>query len=386
MPTSDYDSDSDSDYDSFSDSDSDSNSETKTAIDLKTNKKKKKNNKLIEFTEYYKEHSSDTELWNDKDGSFRRVHYRKKSYCVGIEESASDSEAPNAPNAPKRKYQAIYPIGKIIGKGNYCIARVVRDTDILVLKPLDDAGADLEEAQAKFAFFKTVYPEHFSQLIIADGTYRLFVEKMPGKAYSGFTEVPISDEKSALNIYLSAIQELKRCHAKSIILMDLKADNILFDSINIRSYLIDGGSSTKKDSIISPEVYAEAENIAKKHNFWQIAPECWSKEPVLAKESMDVYSLGILMFSKMEHLINSNNKVVLEPLLKSAINVDPEKRPSLEVLEKNIKLYLSILKSLNQATKTAPASQSGFFSKPAIKTIPTTQTMQTVIHTPYGTD
>jgi serine/threonine protein kinase len=349
------------------------NSENKT--------KQKKKKKLLSVTTYYKAHYSDSEEWNSFDACYDTVRrLRKASYCTGLEESPTDSDAPNAPK--RRNYNEFYA-GQTIGQGNYCIAREVTDTNLLILKPLDDDEPNLNEARAKFEFFQTVYPEHFSQLIIADDTYRLFVEKMPGIPYWNFS---ISDERSALKIYLTAIQELKRSHAKSIILIDLKADNILFNQTNVRSFLIDGGCSTKKDCIINPRIYANPAKHAKKHEYWHIAPECWSVDPVLAKESMDVYSLGMLMYSKMTQFINDDNKNALGSLLQNAIHVDPAKRATLEELEENIKRYLWPQNSLVQSSKTAPAtttattataSQSGFFSKSG---------MQPIIHNPYGID
>ena len=82
-------------------------------------------------------------------------------------------------------------------------------------------------------------------------------------------------------LFLSAIQALRKSHALGYIVLDLKAENILFDETTGSSYLIDGGLSTKTGAPIPHfnfnfKKMTHTEIKISQKDCPQFAPECFN--------------------------------------------------------------------------------------------------------------
>lgn len=111
--------------------------------------------------------------------------------------------------------------------------------------------------------------------------------------------------------------------------LDLKADNILYNAMTNTSFLIDGGLSAPLGSCIDPAAFQEENQTnveARKSEYWYIAPECWSVRPipVLATAAMDIHCLGALMYNLLQ-----NTSSEMNALVDSCLEIDPHKRPTL---------------------------------------------------------
>ena len=223
-----------------------------------------------------------------------------------------------------------------LGAGEYAKARLFKATSnktVAVLNPVDVPG-DLDEARIKHRFFQTIYPTQRSHLFIIETDYRLVV---PYIEYVSYQKLTVDTPELQKTIFLSAIEALKYAHDKNIIVLDLKIDNIYYDSSTKKSYLIDGGFSVLTGEPIDPAVFQKpSKKIVEecKKDYTQIAPECWSITPiaVLATPKMDVYCLGRLMKRTIDNPISE-----IQSLIDSCLEQDPEKRPTLVALINSLK-------------------------------------------------
>jgi serine/threonine protein kinase len=199
---------------------------------------------------------------------------------------------------------------------------------VTVLNPVKTAG-DIEEARVKHRFFKTVYPDKQSHLFAIGEGYRLIVPHIP---YTPYNKLTINSPEFQKTLFRSAAHALKDCHDKEIVVIDLKTDNIYYDSHTEKSYLIDGGLSapigTPVDSLAfqkSNQRYVEQY----KKEYWHIPPECWSVRPaaVLSAPKMDIYSLGVVMYDLLK-----KPTIEIQSLIDSCLKKDPNDRPTLEEL------------------------------------------------------
>lgn len=219
-----------------------------------------------------------------------------------------------------------------IGVGGYAKARLFQSQtkkSVVVLNPVTLPG-DFGEAILKQRFFQTVYPDKQSHLFsMRNKDYRLIV---PYISHVPYEKLKVDTPEFQKLIFRSAIEALIDCHAKGIIMVDLKSDNIYYDSSTQKSYLIDGGSSALRGTSLDPLAFQKSsqEKVEEfKEDYSHIAPECWSVKPkqVLATSAMDVYSLGKLM-----------EDILLEPdiemrtLIDSCLKKDPGARPTLKGL------------------------------------------------------
>jgi serine/threonine protein kinase len=226
-----------------------------------------------------------------------------------------------------------YSPTKPLGTGSYAQARLFESISkkaVAVLNPVTIPG-DLGEASVKHRFFQTVYPDKKSHLFTMENEddYRLVVPYIPYVPYDNLT---IDTPEFQRNIFRSAIQALKDCHDKGIVVLDLKSDNIYYDSSTQKSYLIDGGLSVPKGTTIDPLAFQKSsrELVEQyKNEFDYIAPECWSVKStaVLATPKMDIYSLGVLMSALLE-----DPDPQVQSLIDCCLEKDPEKRPTPEDL------------------------------------------------------
>jgi hypothetical protein len=161
----------------------------------------------------------------------------------------------------------------------------------------------------------------------------LILPVIPGVPY---TELTLTDESQIIAIILSAVRALQSAHKKDYVIVDLKADNVHYDSETGQSFLIDGGLSRLKGKELDPEIFHcenEAEIEANRVESYHIAPECWSGSPVVAQAKMDVFSLGKMMLRKLKDVDSS-----VKPFLEQCLHENPRERPSLNDLELQLTL------------------------------------------------
>lgn len=186
--------------------------------------------------------------------------------------------------------------------------------------------------KAKYEFFKALYPEEEIELIQEEGTYRLVLPLIPGETYKKLGHV--DDEEKQINLFLSATNALRDCHNRGYVVVNLKEDNIHYDSEAGKSYLIDGGIAAKERERLHSQFKAENEDYAKwirrQRPFY--APECFGieKSPRAAK-TMDIYSLG----SMMKRILKSPSPELLE-LINLCKAENPNERITLDELEKRL--------------------------------------------------
>ncbi|KTC86201.1 protein kinase domain-containing protein [Legionella cincinnatiensis] len=220
---------------------------------------------------------------------------------------------------------------KPLGAGEYAQARLFKSISnkaVTVLNPVKTPG-DFGEAKIKQRFFQTLYPNKKSHLFSIGTDYRLVV---PYIQYTPYNKLIIDTREFHKILFHSAIKALKDCHDKGMIVLDLKTDNIYYDSSTQKSYLIDGGLSVPTGTTIDPFAFQKSsQEIVEeyKKEYWHIPPECWSVKPtaVVATAKMDIYCLGILMYDLLE---NPSSEIQL--LIDSCLEKDPEKRPTLAEL------------------------------------------------------
>jgi serine/threonine protein kinase len=224
---------------------------------------------------------------------------------------------------------------KPLGKGYYTQARLFKsksNKSVAVLNPVETPG-DIGEATVKHRFFQTVYPKHQSHLFTMKNDYRLVIPYIP---YIPYEELNIDTPEFQKILFHSAIQALKDCHEKGIIVLDLKTDNAYYDSSTKKTYLIDGGLSAVKGREIDALAFQKTnQGIVDKYKleYSHIPPECWSVRPtpVLATTKMDIYSLGVMMSDTFE-----NPSSEIQSLIDSCLEKVPEKRPTLLKLESSL--------------------------------------------------
>lgn len=237
-----------------------------------------------------------------------------------------------------------YPIAGQAGAGAYAIARVAKSKntpdEVIVLSPRKGKTVDFIEATTKYRFFRALYPDakiafFDDRETLDDPTYRTVLPRIPGYPY---TQLMPHTEKEKINLFLSAIEALEDAHEKGKVVVDLQENNIFYHQPENKSYLIDGGLSANKGSPLRDDVFCSTDHahLAQQkalHN--HIAPECWSRRPVIANEKMDIYSLGHLM-----------EKTLLCPparvnaLIDACKQPNPQNRPSLRELKHDLAFLL----------------------------------------------
>lgn len=252
-------------------------------------------------------------------------------YKTKISKTKKDPEDSGYESGYESDGETEYSPVKTLGKGGYAQARLfksISNKTVAVLNPVTIPG-DIVEATVKYRFFKTVYSDQQSHLFPMGTDYRLVV---PHIQFVPYEQLIIDTPELQKTLFLSAVQALKDCHDKGIIVLDLKTDNIYYDSKTEKSYLIDGGLSVPVGTIIDPLAFQKAskEIVEKyKEEYSHIPPECWSVDPVpvLATPEMDIYCLGVLMKDLLE-----NPSSEIKTLIESCLVKDPQKRPTLSKL------------------------------------------------------
>jgi serine/threonine protein kinase len=239
-----------------------------------------------------------------------------------------------------------YHKGKKIGAGDYSEGRkfksnVDKNQAVVVLTPINKEKYDKKEVQAKYVFFKTLYPDKTVELFSTEDSYRLVLPLVPGKAYK---RCPINDEKELIGLFQSAAGALQDCHKEKLVIVDFNENNIFYDKQTGKSYLIDGGMSAldgeklHEQQFKLPKVAADAYIAMKKNQCPQYAPECFQKEGIPnASQAMDIYALGSMMERMKKKIpLEQQGKAgdkELGSLIKSCKESDPSKRPSLDQIQ-----------------------------------------------------
>ena len=221
-----------------------------------------------------------------------------------------------------------YSFVRPLGKGEYAKARLFQSSSakaVCVLSSIKDP-ADIEEAVNKHRFFKKLYPNQPSDLFRLESDYRLVV---PYIAHVSYKKLTVDTLESQKTLFLSASKAVGDCHDKELIILDLKSDNLNYDSRTNLSYLIDGGLSAPTGTMIDPCAFQlpDLESIKEyRKEFPHIPPECWSVYPtaVLATPQMDVYCLGVVMLDLIKQPLSEINA-----LIDSCLKSDPAQRPTL---------------------------------------------------------
>lgn len=236
-----------------------------------------------------------------------------------------------------------YHFYKKSGQGAYANARVFIDPNenhkLIVLDPID--GAVSYEIKAKIAFFKRRYGKKNVFLIEFNEDYRAGLPYIEGIA---FNELAINSYEQLIKIFLSATAEIKECHNRGIIYLDLKEDNFIYDKQSNQSFLIDGGLFADEGKPVCPQIFQKksielVHNALENRSFLHLAPECWSTGPIPAHSSMDVYSFGRLMETMC--IRYDYETLELEELIDSCITINPEERISLKTLENRLTILLN---------------------------------------------
>ncbi len=228
-----------------------------------------------------------------------------------------------------------------LAQGSYCKVRTFEPDNPekipkVVLEPISDPY--FNEAINKHQFFKALYPLQAVSLQIfsnakGPSTYRLVLPKITGTPYA---DLRVDTQYKQQLIFASSLHALDNLHQKGYVYVDLKEDNILFNSNTNESSLIDGGQAKKQGELLSRSTFVQ-ENLAlvaerrSDLDFMQIAPECWDTVRVPAKTSMDIYSLGSMLQRLFRPIA-----LQLKPLLDLCSNNDPEKRPTLLYLQEQL--------------------------------------------------
>jgi ankyrin repeat protein len=239
------------------------------------------------------------------------------------------------------------PAGEL-GKGNFAEARVLKTQDpkapklMAVLQPVEgdlvsEHDVSSLEVNSKLLFFKKVHPQRPSQIFWQPDkkSYRLVVPYLPGVSYSAFIthrHVLRRSELRRIEVFISAVSELARVHQVSLVVVDLKRDNILFDVSDMTSHIIDGGSAVT----VGEDIYCDKA----KGVFPQLAPEIYNGF-AKASPAMDIYSLGVML----RELFHPNDSAFINNLLDACINEKPSERPSTSALLQQLKDYHATLQS-----------------------------------------
>lgn len=240
---------------------------------------------------------------------------------------------------------SFYKPKKELGKGASARARKFESNTgktKAVLDPINLGFIDFFEAETKFNFYKALYPQHFPQLIKKSGTYRLIAPVINGVPYDA---LKIGAKREQIKLFISTIKALKDAHRKGYFIIDLKGDNIFYDSTSGKSYLIDGGMAAKKGDFLHPQFQCASitrvERARKK--CWHYAPEVFSLNRMKAVESMDIFPLGVLMRRVLEKPDSMLNNII-----NLCMNQDPARRPDLDTLENRLNALLIISDTVNR--------------------------------------
>ena len=201
----------------------------------------------------------------------------------------------------------------------------------------------LKEAAVKQEFFNQLYPDDKTELFTWDNPpdYRLIVPYKPGVALSDI-DFSLLGVTELIELFVAVIREVQRAHALEIVIMDLKADNILYDKITKQCFLIDGGLSLKV-KVPLPDFYEGGPGFPPKS--W-IAPECWHQPGtvVLASLPIDVYSMGSFLRGCMVSAPESINR-----LIERCLDDTPENR--INLLDLLMELGYASRDHVNQKTQ-----------------------------------
>lgn len=248
-----------------------------------------------------------------------------------------------------------YQPQKELGSGTFSRARKfqsITGKTRAVIAPLSTKSADFKEVETKYQFFKALYPDKDVRLFKRGTTYRLIAPLISGERYD---HLSITSPEELINIFLSAIEVLINCHNKGCIVVDLKEDNIYYDTSTNKSFLIDGGISVRQGEYVDPIIFkaptAEAVK-AFREKYYHIAPECWSTAVVRAHAAMDIYSLGNMMARVIRKRLSTNpDRHQLLKITDSCQRKDISQRPSLDALRETL-----LIMSLPRRIKTLPVN------------------------------
>jgi serine/threonine protein kinase len=255
--------------------------------------------------------------------------YRKRKETGNTSEYESDGDT-------------IYRRKKILGRGCNDEVWQFLSSDrkqIAITQPITKATINAHEIIAKFNFLSVMHPGLVRFILLEDGTYVLRTPEASGEMYEKIG-ADVFTPIQKIELFLSAVQALSVAHEKGYVVLDLKEDNIFYDTITGGTTLVDGGMSAQMGRIANEGLNCKSEQDARiqRESYDYIAPEFWATSLVIARASMDVYALGSMM-----KRILGETVCPLDQIIEDCLNETPRARPTLSALNDELTGFLELL-------------------------------------------
>ena len=213
---------------------------------------------------------------------------------------------------------------------------------VAITQPINSSEKEDPSIRRKCAFLETMHPGSVEFMRLDDQTYVLRTPEASGETYQqiGASDFTLLEK---IKLFLSATQALSVAQAKRYVVIDVKEDNMFYDSSTGKTTLIDGGLSSKNGETANQHYQCRSEQQAKekRQKCSHIAPEFFSTSVVIARHSMDVYSLGSMM-KRMLGTLESP----LGQLIEDCLNENPKSRPTLRDLEGQLSSFEWVLSTV----------------------------------------
>lgn len=199
------------------------------------------------------------------------------------------------------------------------------------------------QARRKYDFFKTIYPESTVELFEFATQYKLIQPFIEGddldNAVRNLTFAPTSEK---LEFLLSVTNAIADAHNKGFCIIDIKSDNLIYNSVTKKTNLIDGGLAVNTGEYLSDIFKCDylTHITENRTQYFHIAPECWSTKNVSATTAMDVYSIGAI-FSQLQLALNFSHYEPFIDITERCLNPNYNQRPTMTELNDQLLSLLS---------------------------------------------
>jgi serine/threonine protein kinase len=218
-------------------------------------------------------------------------------------------------------------------KKGQCSKIVKRPSDTIIL-----TEEYLQQAKQETNLFQELHGLESAHFVSGSLDYRQIFDPLPGITLQKFS-LQKNAEGFCDNLYLlylayaSVAKALERLHEKGIIHGDLKEDNVNIDldvenpETSIKAHILDFGESARADSPIDTisVVFDQCLHIAPERRNQRYAT-------ILAKAKQDIFSFGNMLL-RIEYSSQESRAPVW---LQQTQQNDPNKRPSLKVITRNL--------------------------------------------------
>ncbi len=210
----------------------------------------------------------------------------------------------------------------ILGKGKFDYARALEGTPeespmVVLTSNIDDLSpTEVLEAISKYKSTAEMHSKDCVKLFLFKGRGKRQIE--PLAEGENISRLQINTLTEGLKVCLEVAKSLHKFHThQGKIHFDFHGANVFYAPH--KATIIDPGNAVKIGNPLNINIYGNDTHMANKDKYPQIAPECWSKQPVLAHTSMDVYAYANLMWDKIKKLIPNDSKgQALNDLFQSA--------------------------------------------------------------------